>query len=172
MQAHSMIGDNFGNDHVNLTNRITLNLCDLHAKQRGKGVAYRELLPSYQITICDFTVFPNFDGFISEFCMRRENGEPLNRSINAIVIELTKLSAVAKKPVAEMSEAEKWAIFFKFADNSKQRELINALAAEKEEIMQAVQILSNISQDEHEAARFRARRKFQQDVESNRIESY
>jgi predicted transposase/invertase (TIGR01784 family) len=46
------------------------------------------------------------------------------------------------------------------------------MIAAKEEIRVAYGLLTSISQDEDERARFRARRKFQMDLEHNRIVSF
>ncbi|GHU48104.1 hypothetical protein FACS1894120_6470 [Clostridia bacterium] len=169
MQAEAMKGDNTDNEHKNMTNRIVSYLCDLHAKQKGEGVIYSELMPSIQITICDYTLLPNEDSFINAFSLRNENGHELNKAISLIIVELSKLANVMKKSVSEMTDAEKWAVFFKYADKPKYTEVVNAIAADKGEIMEATRILTNISTDENERAKFRAREKFRRDMAHNML---
>ena len=169
MQAEPMSGDNSDNAHANLLNRVISYLCDLHAKQKGEGVPYGELMPSIQITICDYTVLPNEADFVNVFTLRNKGGYELNKAITLIIVELSKLAKIAKKPVVEMTDAEKWAVFFKYADKPKYSKVITDITTVKEEVMEATQILSGISKDEQERFRFRAREKFRRDIEHNRI---
>ena len=71
-----------------------------------------------------------------------------------------------------MTGAEMWAIFLAYANKPQHRELLNEIIATKEEIKMAYGLLTSISQDEDERARFRARRKFQMDMEHSRIVSF
>jgi predicted transposase/invertase (TIGR01784 family) len=172
MQANAMVDDSFETGHKNIKSRSILNLCDLHAKQRGRGIVYGSFMRSFQITLCDYTVFPESKDFLHQYRMRKATGEELSDMITIIFVELTKLGEIIKKPVKEMTSAEMWAVFFEYADKPKQDAVIKAIASEKEEIMEATNILTSISQDENECAKFRARRKFQQDVEHNRLASF
>jgi predicted transposase/invertase (TIGR01784 family) len=49
---------------------------------------------------------------------------------------------------------------------------LNEIIVAKEEIKMAYDLLTNISRNEDERARFRARRKFQMDMEHNRIVAF
>jgi predicted transposase/invertase (TIGR01784 family) len=64
-----------------------------------------------------------------------------------------------------MSPAEMWAIFFKYADSPKHRELISEIANKKGEINLATRLLSSISKDEDERARYHSRRIYMMDME-------
>jgi predicted transposase/invertase (TIGR01784 family) len=172
MQANAMLGDSFETSHSNIKSRSILNLCDLHAKQRRRGIAYSDFMRSFQITLCDYTVFPASKDFLHQYRLRTAAGEELSDMITVIFVELTKLGEILKKPVKAMSGAEMWAVFFEYADQPRQDAVIKAIAGEKGEIMEAANILTSISRDEDECAKFRARRKFQQDVEHNRITSF
>jgi hypothetical protein len=84
-----------------------------------------------------------------------------------IVIELSKLDDVLKKPVEEMTSLEMWAIFFRYVQDVKYRELINRIIEQKEEVGMAAELLMDISKDQEERARFMSRRKFETDLTSN-----
>ena len=56
-----------------------------------------------------------------------------------------------------------WSIFFKFAPDVKRRDIVNKVIAEKEEIAMAGALLMEISQDEHQRAKYRSRRMFETD---------
>jgi predicted transposase/invertase (TIGR01784 family) len=171
MQAFSMVGDNLDNGHKILRSRSVYNVSDLHSSQPSVGVAYSNLVRSFQITFCDFTVF-NDDELIHRFSMRDENGVELTDKINVIFVELTKLVKVLKKPVSEMTSDEQWAVFLKYSGNPKYKDTLDQIIAAKEEIRMASTILNNISTNEDERAKFRSRRIFQMDLAHNQIVSF
>ena len=74
-----------------------------------------------------------------------------------------------KKPVEIMTGEELWSLFFAFGSDPKHRDLLNKMIAVRREIKMSVELLQTISRDEDERARFRARRKFQMDMEHNLI---
>jgi len=75
-------------------------------------------------------------------------------------VELSKLGKVIKKPVRDMTDLEKWAVFFRYASDAKHREALNKVIDSKEELQMAGSLLMSISQDERERERavFRSRR--------------
>ena len=66
-----------------------------------------------------------------------------------------------------MTDLEKWAIFFRYADSERSREKVNEVIASKEELQMAGELLMSISKDERERAVFRSRRMYQTDLMSN-----
>jgi predicted transposase/invertase (TIGR01784 family) len=165
MQAVAMPGDTLANKHASLRSRMTYNLCDLHAKQDGKGKEYISLCSSFLLLLCDFTVFDNAPDYIHHFSLRDEHGNPFCDKIGMTVAELTKLKNILLKPVSEMSDDEIWSVFFKCANRKEYSALIRNITSRKEEINMANEILMSISQDEVELAHFRSRRMFQMDVD-------
>ena len=172
MQADPMAGDNLSSGHKNIKGRAIFNVCDLHSNQKGIGVPYGILARTYQITFCGYTVFENRKSCFNRFSFRNEEGEELLDVVCILFVELSKLKRVRQKPVDEMTGAEMWAIFLAWANNPKHRDLLKEIIAAKEEIKMAYDLLTSISQDADERARFRARRKFQMDLEHNRIVSF
>ena len=165
MQSSAMEGDNFSNSHENLMARSQFYLFDLHSSQDSKGYVYNKLKRTFQITICNFSVFPDEENFIVDYQMRTASGKLLNDKATLLFVELKKLEKILNKPIREMSDTEKWAIFFGYVNEPKYSEVIQAITSEKGEIMEAVNILTGISRNEDERARFRARRKAQHDEE-------
>jgi predicted transposase/invertase (TIGR01784 family) len=135
-------------------------------------VPYGKLARTYQITFCGYTVFGEREDFFNRFSFRNAEGEELLDVINILFVELSKLKRVLAKPVNEMTGAEMWAIFLAYANKPEHKEPLNEIIGAKEEIKMAYDLLTNISQDADERARFRARRKFQMDMEHNRIVSF
>lgn len=95
--------------------------------------------------------------------MRTEDGLQSTDQINFILIELSKLSEILTKPVEQLTPLEMWSIFFKFAPDVKRRDVVNKVIAEKEELRMASALLMEISQDEHQRAKYRSRRMFETD---------
>lgn len=78
--------------------------------------------------------------------------------IRIVYVELSKLQEVLKKPVDTMTDFEKWAIFFRYANVPKYRKIVNEIIDTKEALGVASELLMSVSQDEHERAVFRSRR--------------
>jgi len=168
MQA-SRIQEETDGGHQNLKGKSIYYLCDLHSSQPSKGVRrYDRLARTYQVTFCSYTVFPNRRDYVSSFSMRHdEDNELLSDAIHVVYVELSKLNEIMKKSVKDMTDLEKWAVFFQYASEPKHRETINKVIESKEELQMAGNLLMSISQDEHERAVFRSRRMYQTDLESN-----
>lgn len=72
-----------------------------------------------------------------------------------------------RKSVNDMTDLEKWAVFFQYAGEPTYREAVNKVIASKEELQMAGELLMSISQDERERAVFRSRRMYQPDLQSD-----
>jgi predicted transposase/invertase (TIGR01784 family) len=117
------------------------------------------------MTFCGYTVFPEHEDFVRRFSFRDEKGVELVDSVGIIFVELTKLSKIMAKPIEEMSGEEFWALFFAVGSEAKYTDLIEKMIAARREIKMASELLQTISKDENERARFRARRKYQMDLD-------
>ena len=84
-----------------------------------------------------------------------------------VYVELSKLREIMKKSVSDMTDLEKWAIFFQYASEPTYRETVNQVIASKEVLQMAGELLMSISQDERERAVFRSRRMYQTDLQSD-----
>ncbi|MDR2089472.1 MAG: Rpn family recombination-promoting nuclease/putative transposase [Clostridiales Family XIII bacterium] len=163
MQTTPMDGDSAATSHKNLKKRAVYYVCDLYASQEGRSTDYGDLMQSFQITFCGFTVFPQREDFVGNFRFRDETGEEFSDAVGIVFVELSKLSAAMKKPVLEMTPAEQWSIFFAYANEPKHGELLREIIMTKEEIGMANEILTGISQDEKERAHYRSRKMYLMD---------
>ena len=145
-------------EHKSFINKSIYYLTDLHSSQKSKGVKYRDMVRTYQVTFCDYPVFPVWQEFISRFSLRRPNGEQVSDQINMAVIELNKLNSLLNKPVEKMVLLEEWSLFFKYVPDPKYRDLVNSVINKNKEISMAATVLMKISKDEHERARLRSRK--------------
>jgi predicted transposase/invertase (TIGR01784 family) len=167
MQASHI--EELSGEHKNLIGKSIYYLCDLHSSQPSKGMKrYEKLVQTYQITYCSYTVFPKLSEYVNSFSMRHDiTNELLSDSIHIIYVELSKLSEILKKSVNDMTDLEKWAVFFKYADVPAYRETVNKVIESKEALNMVGDLLMSISKDERERAIIRSRRMFQSDLESN-----
>ena len=168
MQASS-IEEDPGGEHLNLKGKSLYYLTDLHSSQPSKGIRrYDKLAKTYQVTFCSYTVFPNSPDYVNSFSFRNnKNYEQLSDVLNVLFVELTKLKQIMDKDVSDMTDLEKWAIFFRYANESQFRETVNKVIESKEALKVAGNALMSISQDEVERAVYRSRRMFQTDLQSN-----
>jgi hypothetical protein len=60
-----------------------------------------------------------------------------------VYVELSKLEQIKKKPVEEMTDLEKWAVFLKYASMPKYREKLNKVIKTKEALQMAGELLRN-----------------------------
>ena len=137
MQADPMNGDSLAGGHRNIRSRAIYNACDLHSSQSGIGVQYGDLARTYQITFCGYTVFDGREDCFNRFSFRNKDGEELHDAVSIIFVELSKLSRIMRKPVAEMTAAEIWALFLACANKPGHRSLIGEVIAAREEIRMA-----------------------------------
>ncbi|MDR2922600.1 MAG: hypothetical protein LBU85_04560 [Treponema sp.] len=82
---------------------------------------------------------------------------------------LSKLKKVVEKPVAEMSAAEYWAVYFRYLTNIKKRRKINEILKREEGIVMASEVLMTISRDEVERTRLMSEHKRQLDIQSKLV---
>ena len=155
--------------HVNFINKYIYYLTDLHSSQKSKGIRYCDLARTYQVVFCTYTVFVHREGYITQCSMRTEDGEQISDQINMLIIELSKLGDVLKKSVDEMTSLEMWSAFLGYASDPNHRELINEIIDKKEVLGMASAVLTAISKDEHERAKFMSRRKAETDRISNEL---
>jgi hypothetical protein len=66
-----------------------------------------------------------------------KDNELLSDAIGVIYVELSKLDQIVKKPVNDMTELEKWSVFFEYADIPSQRETVNKIIESKEALQMA-----------------------------------
>ena len=121
---------------------------------KGAGRTYSDLKRTCQIAIlAERSFFPDGDFLHSFEYYDPERGVPLGGRSRIFTLELSKLGSVAEKPAWEMSNRERWAVFFRYLTDSGMRRKINEILALEEGIAMAGRVLQTISRDETERAR-------------------
>ncbi|MCL2441864.1 MAG: Rpn family recombination-promoting nuclease/putative transposase [Treponema sp.] len=167
VEMHCSRIEEVGEVRLSFFNKYTYYLTDLHSSQRSKGVKYKDMVRTYQVTFTTHDVFPTIPDFVHRFSLRSEDGVQISDQINMVIIELSKLNDTLKKPVGELTSFEKWSLFLNYAPDPVQRLLINDIIKEKREIGMAAALLQEISKDERERARLRSRKMYETDMMSN-----
>ena len=150
-------------EYRSFMNKSVYYLTDLHSSQQSKGVKYHNLVRTYQVTFCMHPVFPAWPEFVNSISLRRTTGEQVSDQINMVIVEMSKLHALLKRPAESLTMLEMWSVFFRFAPDPEHRDFINKIIELKEEVAMATELLMEISQDEHERARLRSRRMAEHD---------
>ena len=92
------------------------------------------------MTFCSYTVFPNRTEFVNSFSLRHDrDNELLSNAIQVFYVELSKLTELLKKPVNAMADLEKWALFFRYANDSQGK--VNEVIQSKEVLQMAGELL-------------------------------
>jgi predicted transposase/invertase (TIGR01784 family) len=165
----SHIQEDTNGEHKNLKGKSIYYLCDLHSSQPSKGLRrYDKLAQTYQVTFCSYTVFANRKDYVNAFSMRHDkDNELLSDAIHVVYVELSKLEEIMKKSVSDMTDLEKWSVFFQYANLPAYRDRVNKVIESKEALQMAGSLLMSVSKDERERAIFRSRRMYQTDRESD-----
>ena len=139
---------------------------------KGSNVNYNDCKDAYQIAI-----LANKKLFSDEHyyhCFKYYDNErqiDYDGSTRIITLELEKLGKVVEKPTEEMTDSEKWAIFFEYLTLKDKRSIINEIIEKEEGISMASQVLMTVSEDEEERARIMRDEKIELDYKSGLVEA-
>jgi predicted transposase/invertase (TIGR01784 family) len=91
---------------------------------------------------------------------------PFDGRTHIIAVELEKAKTFERKALKTLSDAEKWALFFRYVKDKGRRRLVNELLKGEEGIAMAGEVLLTISRDEAEWARLESEYKYEVDRQS------
>ena len=77
-----------------------------------------------------------------------EQGLTLKQRLNVIYLELPKIRKLAKRPAETLTKIERWGIFLAYADNPEMQDYLRGITMMEESIMNANNVLEEISVDE------------------------
>jgi predicted transposase/invertase (TIGR01784 family) len=167
MQAHSMKNDNLSNGQKNLCVRSLYYVGKLFVGQ--DAAYYSKLNKAIQIMVCDYPVFPD-DKFIHKF-FYRDGDLVLCDYCSIIYVELPKLADIYTKSVDDMTDDERWAVFVEYVNDKKFSEKAEEFTS-REEFKMAMEMLSNISQNDRERASYISHLKYKMDTAQQMHDSY
>jgi len=139
---------------------------DIH----GKTKDYNDLKETYQIAILAKGRFFPDENFAHNFLYYDpDNRVSLGGRTRIITVELVKTGPVVDKPIEEMTNAEKWAVFFQYLTDEDKRGKIIEIINREEGIAMALETLANVTQDEVEYARMTTLLKSELDYQSRMV---
>ncbi|MDR2133721.1 MAG: PD-(D/E)XK nuclease family transposase [Treponema sp.] len=141
----------------------------LFAAQNIKGTwkDYGDLLHTWHISLIGSrTLFPDRWGIHQFEYYDPKQGTAFGGRTHIIVVELEKAGLFEGKAPKALSDAEKWALFFRYVKDKGKRGLVNELLRKEEGIAMAGEVLLTISRDEAEWARLESEYKYEVDRQS------
>jgi len=136
----------------------------------GQDKNYDDLKETYQIAILAKEEFFPDENFAHNFLYYDPNTHvSLGGRTRIITVELVKTGPVVDKPIEEMTNAERWAVFFQYLTDEEKRGKIIEIINQEEGIAMALDTLVNITQDEVEYARMSTLIKSQLDYQSGMV---
>ena len=82
--------------------------------------------------------------------MRKETGARLAGKLNVIFLDLVKVRRLIDKPVEQLTKAEKWGMFFAYADSEKHQPYVRKVIESEEALMAADFIVKTMSKEDAE----------------------
>jgi predicted transposase/invertase (TIGR01784 family) len=136
----------------------------------GQDKTYDDLKESYQIAILAKERFFPDENFAHNFLYYDpDNRVSLGGRTRIITVELVKTEPAADKLIEEMTNAERWAVFFQYLTDEEKRGKIIEIINHEEGIAMALDALVNITQDEVEYARMSTLLKSELDWQSREV---
>jgi predicted transposase/invertase (TIGR01784 family) len=137
-----------------------------YGSQEISGEDYDKLEKCYVICITNFNVIKKTTDYIKDYRFRDRQGNDLTDDETIVFLDLSKIEAVLTKPVDEMTNVEKWAVFFKYVGDESKRDILNNILEGAEGIQMATNILLTVSKDEEARAQYESELRFQLDQSS------
>jgi hypothetical protein len=101
-----------------------------------------------------YNVFNDDYGYINTFTFRDEKGRELSDDIQITYIELEKTNELLGKPVEELTNAECWGLFLRYASYDDKRQVLDKITEKNGGIRMAVDVLRYISKSDIERMRY------------------
>jgi len=139
---------------------------------KGGDINFNDCKEAYQIAIlANKRLFPDEHYYHRFRFYDEERHTDYGGCTRIITLELAKLGEIVEKPIEEMTDSDKWAIFFEYLTSKEKRDIINEIIDKEEGISMASQVLITVSEDEEERARLLRDEKIEMDYRSGLSEA-
>ncbi len=122
----------------------------------------------YQISVLNFEYNRDDNKTVSWYTMRDEDGGSLSDRLNIIFLDLVKVRKLFGKK--NLTKAEKWGMFFSYADDEKKQDYLKEIIKEEKGIMAAEFTVSYMSEEDanwfRENSRFIGQRDYNSGMEA------
>ena len=131
------------------------------------GEPYGNMKKSIVVSIIESKLFPKDIGCHSIFSVREQNtGHRLCDRLEFHFLELGKVDP--NKPIEEMSQIERLAVYLRYADDENYKDSVQAICGSEEGIVMAENLYRTVTKEEREAAWAECRMMYQHDQASMR----
>ena len=137
-----------------------------YAAQEISGLDYDKLEKCYLICITNFGIIKEAGEYIKDYRYRDRQGKDLTDGQTIVFLDLSKIDGVLKKKVEEMTNVERWAVFFKYASDDSKQKLLDEILEKEEGIKMATNILIQVSKEEEARAYYESELRFELDQSS------
>ena len=102
------------------------------------------------VGVMGYNLLDDSFGYLNTFSFRDKQGRELSDDMQIIYIELEKTAYLLDKPVGELTNAECWALFLKYASYNDKQSVLEKISAKNGGVRMAVDVLKYISKSEIE----------------------
>jgi len=140
----------------NFFKRSLHNISRMYSSQEISGASYGSLKKCYMVGVMGYDLFDENFGYINAFTLKNKDGREyreLSDEMQIVYIELEKTAVFLDKPPEELTNAEAWGIFLRYASFDDKREVLEKIAKKNRGINMAINVLNYISKDTLERMR-------------------
>lgn len=126
------------------------NISRMYSSQSINRLDYRNLKRCYMIGVMGYNILDDSFGYLNTFSFRDENGRELSDDMQVTYIELEKTAYLLEKLSEELTNAECWALFLRYASYNDKRQVMEKIAEKNRGVSMAANVLKYMSQSEVE----------------------
>lgn len=130
------------------------NISRLYSAQPINRLNYRKLKKCYMIGVMGYNIFGKEYGYINTFTFRDDQSRQLSGDMQITFIELEKTNEFLNRSVEELTNAECWGLFLRYASFDDKQDVLERISGKKRGIKMAVDVLKYISKSELERLRY------------------
>ena len=137
------------NQDYDYASRAEIHAAKLLSSSNKRGSSY-DAPKVYQISVLNFEMDKDDKSPVSWYNMRKETGAHLAGKLNVIFLDLVKVRRLIDKPIEQLTKAEKWGMFFAYADSEKHQPYVRKVIESEEALMAADFIVKTMSKEDAE----------------------
>ena len=137
------------NQDYDYASRAEIHAAKLLSSSNKRGGSY-DVPKVYQISVLNFEIDKDDNSPVSWYTMRKDTGASLAGKLNVIFLDLVKVRRLIDKPVEQLTKAEKWGMFFAYADSERHQPYVRKVIESEEALMAADFIVRTMSKEDAE----------------------
>ena len=131
------------------------NVSRMYSAQPINRIDYRSLKKCYMVGVMGYNLLrKRRHEYINTFTFRDDKGRQLSGDVQITFVELEKTADFLHKPVGELTNAECWGLFLRYASFNDKHEVLERISDKRRGIKMAVDVLKYISKDTIERLRY------------------